>query len=324
VGDGPRGSSQLVPYEGGYLACVHERAKQEIVYTHRLARFNRELTQVVLGKPFVFEHYGIEFCCGLARAHGKWYFSYGLEDRAARLAIATDDAIWAFAPDAFWDGPVPTLPSPPPPPLSDGLAALLDRVSSPPVSTLPGWCTEQKARRLAQLVVEGKPQTCVELGVFGGRSLVPIGLALQYNGKGHVTGVDPYTNAAALEGTNDAANNLWWLRVQLEEIHEAALVGVASAGLRGMVEIVKAKSLDVVGRYEDGSIDLLHQDSNHSEEVSVAEVRAWLPKVRPGGWWVFDDSDWPSTQAAQFLLKEAGCEKVEDHRHWAIYRKAQS
>ena len=86
--------------------------------------------------------------------------------------------------------------------------------------------------------------------------------------------------------------------------------------------IVRARSHDVVNTYADESIDLLHQDSNHSEEVSVAEVRAWLPKLKPGGWWISDDTDWPTMRVAQWLLREGGCERVEDHTQWAIYRKA--
>ena len=324
VGDGPRGSSQLIPYEGGYIACIHERPTNDIIYYHRLVRFNADLTICVVGKQFVFEHFGIEFCCGLAHWNGKWIFSYGYEDKACRLAICEDDAIWAFTPEPTWDvikSESQTAPILPDPSKIPGLETVLCRASTPPIQSLPGWCTEQKARRLVELIVNEKPKVCVELGVFGGRSLLPIALALQFNGEGHIDGFDPYTKEAALEGMNDAANTTYWSRMPYAEIHKTAVNALTIEGVQDFAKITKVKSCDVVNTYADGTIDFLHQDSNHSEEISVSEVRAWLPKLRTGGLWVFDDTDWVTTQTAQFLLREAGCIKVEDYRHWAVYRK---
>ena len=159
--------------------------------------------------------------------------------------------------------------------------------------------------------------------MFGGRSLLPIALALQVNGRGLVWGYDPYTKEAALEGSHDNpdAHNSYWARMPYAEIHKGALSAIESEGLTAFCKIGPVKSSAVVDTYADGHIDFLHQDSNHSEDISVSEVRAWLPKLKVGGLWVFDDSDWPTTQAAQFLLREAGCVKEEDHRHWAVYRK---
>jgi predicted O-methyltransferase YrrM len=295
-----------------------------VEYYHRLVRFNADLSKCVVGKQFVFEHFGIEFCCGLAHWKGKWVFSYGYEDKACRLALCDEDAIWAYVPDATWD--VVKLHSEPPPALPEpavnlSLEKCITRASSPPVNSLPGWCTDQKARRLVELIAKEKPKTCVELGVFGGRSLLPIALALQFNGYGYVVGYDPYTKEAALEHMKEPENIMYWTRMPYAEIHRIAAKALETEGVSTFGRIEVAKSASVVGNYEDNSIDFMHQDSNHSEEISTAEVRAWLPKVKQGGLWVFDDTDWITTQTAQFLLREAGCVKEEDHRHWAVFRK---
>jgi len=327
-GDGLRGSSQLVPYEGGYLAVVHERATAAIHYHHRFVRFDESLTRMSVGKPFVFEHEGIEFCCGLARWMGKWVLSYGLDDHNAKLAVCDDDTVWGWTPDAPWmldeqaERSPDTLPAAPVAVSGDAaLDALMLKVTTPPVQSLPGWCTPEKARRLVELVLAERPINCVELGVFGGRSFIPIALALKHNGCGFIDGIDPYTVDAANEGLNDRANVEYWSRMPMQEIGKGAQKAIEEFGVEGVATLTWKRSHDVVADYADGSLDLLHQDSNHSEEVSVAEVRAWLPKLRAGGWWVFDDSDWATTQAAQFLLRENGCVKVEDRRYWAIYRK---
>jgi len=36
--------------------------------------------------------------------------------------------------------------------------------------------------------------------------------------------------------------------------------------------------------YEDGSLDFVWIDGDHSEEAVRADINAWLPKVRNGGW----------------------------------------
>ena len=42
----------------------------------------------------------------------------------------------------------------------------------------------------------------------------------------------------------------------------------------------------------EGRISLLHIDGNHAYESVAADAEAWVPKVKPGGWIVFDDYVW--------------------------------
>ena len=65
--------------------------------------------------------------------------------------------------------------------------------------TIQGWCTIEKAAKLIELIVSNKLETCVEIGVFGGSSLVPQAMAIRYNGGGLVYGIDPWENNSALE-----------------------------------------------------------------------------------------------------------------------------
>jgi hypothetical protein len=185
-----------------------------------------------------------------------------------------------------------------------------------------GWCTIEKAHRLAALARD--QDLCVELGVFGGRSLAAIALGVR-DGRsefGRVDGIDPFTPTAALEGKNDPENDKWWgQRVDYEAVARSAQEALYRLDLVGYARLIRMRSVDVVGFYGDGTIDLLHQDSNHSEEVSCNEVELWAPKVRAGGYWVADDADWPTTQKAQADLIRLGFETVEDHKNWKVYRK---
>ena len=49
---------------------------------------------------------------------------------------------------------------------------------------LEGWCTDNKASILIDLILESKPTIIVEIGVFGGKSLVPMAFALKENNWG--------------------------------------------------------------------------------------------------------------------------------------------
>jgi hypothetical protein len=191
--------------------------------------------------------------------------------------------------------------------------------------TLPGWMSVEKGRRIIELVTAAKAKRCVELGVFGGRSLVCLAFGLQILGSGRADGIDPFIAAAALEGSNDPANDEWWSNLDYDAVERAAQEALIRLNLTpNYAQIIRARSREVVGLYEDGSIDVLHQDSNHSEEVSSEEVALWTPKISPGGYWIFDDADWPSTQRAQRELVEFGFTEFEDHGGWKVYKNDKS
>lgn len=184
---------------------------------------------------------------------------------------------------------------------------------------LPGWCTPEKGKRLAELARGAG--LCVELGVFGGRSLVAIALTLRIQGYGRADGIDPYTPTAALEGANDPANDDWWSRLDYEAIARAAQEVLYRLELVQCTRLIRMTSCEVFGFYKDGTIDLLHQDSNHSEEITCEEVTCWAPKIRSGGHWIFDDTNWPTTQKAQKRLLELGFVELENHESWKVYKK---
>ncbi len=201
-----------------------------------------------------------------------------------------------------------------------------------PNGGMHGWCTQDKGRRLARLVIETGASLAVESGVFGGMSLIALGYGARASGRlCRVIGIDPYTAEAALEGESAKENVDWWRDLgtrpskpgipNLEGIMVAALYAIKLNGLTEFVELRRAKSLDEVSGFADGSIGVFHQDSNHSELVSCAEVEAFVPKLASNGAWVFDDTDWETTHKAQVMLIDRGFERVEDYSKWAIFKR---
>lgn len=183
-----------------------------------------------------------------------------------------------------------------------------------------GWCTLEKALAMCQLVVEQRPKLCVELGAFAGRSLVATGLGLRLNGEGLAYGIDPWTNDAAIEGTHNPEDAAWWGNVDMGWIHGCCLEAILHFGVARHVRLLACKSAEATGMFRRESIDMLHIDSNHSEEISCAEVTHWMPKVKPGGFVWFDDTDWPTTQRAQAMMDRL-CYRVKDVGTCRLYQK---
>lgn len=177
------------------------------------------------------------------------------------------------------------------------------------VPKLHGWCTVEKASHLYNLVLEHEAPLCVELGVFAGRSLVAIALGAKAK-NGTAVGIDAWSKEACEQGVNDIANTEWWNNIDYDFFYNYTTKVMSDAGVSATTSLIRSKSSDVSNYYTSNSISVLHQDSNHSEEVTVEEVNLWYDKLKIGGYWIFDDTDWPTTQTAQGLLLEKGYELI--------------
>ncbi len=187
------------------------------------------------------------------------------------------------------------------------------------VPKMEGWCSEEKAIAMAELVLESFPKVVVEIGVFGGRSLVPQAMALREMGTGVVYGIDPWQVEAATEGDNGEENNKWWKEnMKLNDIHQLCMTEIWKHKLDPHCIVIRACSQHCVGLFR--KIDILHIDGNHSELTSCRDVQLYGPKVRKGGFIWFDDTDWSTTKAAVKLMEEMA-DKIREVGACSLYRK---
>lgn len=187
--------------------------------------------------------------------------------------------------------------------------------------TLEGWCTKEKAMIIYNVILSIEKPVCVELGVFAGRSLVAIAKAAKRK-NGHVYGIDAWSNDASMYGNNREENNIWWSNIDYEYFYNYTKDVLLKGNVADICDILRNKSNDVVEQFEDNSIDFLHQDGNHSEECTTEEVKKWCSKVKVGGYWAFDDSDWPTTKKAQELLVSKGYSLLsENDGKWQLYKR---
>jgi hypothetical protein len=189
------------------------------------------------------------------------------------------------------------------------------------IPPLHGWTSVDKGARLAELVVLARSPLSVELGVFGGRGTIALAIGHEALGAGEVLAIDPWERAASLEGVNAPENDAWWGALDHEAIYRSFVDALGATGTARWCRVLRERSSDAVRRVADGSVAVLHQDSNHAEAISCAEVEQWTPKLARDGYWIADDTDWATTQRAQARLGELGFEVVEDHVQWKVYRR---
>lgn len=189
------------------------------------------------------------------------------------------------------------------------------------VETLPGWCTQEKAELLYNSVGRINSQISIELGVFGGRSLIPMALAHKQKGSGFAIGFDAYKGKVCAEGTNAEANNAWWMRQNMMEIYHNCIEAIEAHELGDFCSVVRMRSQDAGLLIKDNCVDILHQDSNHNWETILAEVILWIPKVKVGGLWIADDVLWTEAKDAYDKLPEYGLELINDFVDWRVYKK---
>lgn len=171
------------------------------------------------------------------------------------------------------------------------------------VPTMEGWCSVEKAFALASVVIAMRPAISVEIGVFAGRSAIPIALAHKYVGHGKLIAIDPWSTEAATEGYSKEHKE-WWSKQPLDKIKGQFLNSVATLGLTDFVD-VRPCSSDAVNR--PPPIGLLHVDGQHSMQA-LRDVQRFAPCCPPGSFCFMDDVSWEGggPRAGVTFLKEHG------------------
>jgi cephalosporin hydroxylase len=141
----------------------------------------------------------------------------------------------------------------------------------------------------------------IEVGTYLGRSLCSLAEVVKLSGKSFtLIGVDTcrgsgpegparkdYHVAAVTRGRGTFAGAL----------HK----NILDCGYADSISLIIADSLVASRLFADGSFDWVHLDARHDYASVIADIRAWLPKVKIGGWLSGDDYDelkWPEVVSA--------------------------
>jgi hypothetical protein len=118
----------------------------------------------------------------------------------------------------------------------------------------------------------------VELGCWKGHSLRHLARRLQARSEPvSIYGVDlwdtSYLKENAPEVDGEADDFLF-------KMYDKNLV---EAGVRAFVRDIRECSWEAASRFDDGAVDFVFVDADHAYESVIRDIRAWLPKLRPGG-----------------------------------------
>jgi len=199
----------------------------------------------------------------------------------------------------------------------------LKRHISHELKTLHGWCSEEKALNFIDLVLEVKPAVCVDIGAFGGKSVLPVASALKFLDKGVVIAIDPWDKIEALkhfEPTDDPRHLEWWGKVDFNSIYRGFAQMLQRNNLGKYCKVMKMTSEKAAPYIE--TIDILYLDGNHAEKMVTQDVQLYLPKIRSGGYIWLNDSTWTAMQPAIELLMES-CDviKLIDNGNCILFKK---
>ena len=141
--------------------------------------------------------------------------------------------------------------------------------------TVEGWMTESE---LAFLYAIGSKMAdgaqVVEVGSWQGRSTVAICEALRKKSGVLMSAVDTFQGDPHIEQL-EAAKSL-----EEDGVYKAFCANTAAYPF---LKIVRATSLEAVGRFADGSLDWVFIDAFHEYDAVTADILAWYPKLKPGG-----------------------------------------
>ena len=180
---------------------------------------------------------------------------------------------------------------------------------------IEGWFTWRDGQEEAvQHFPEG---SCfVEVGSYLGRSLCSLAEVVHQSGKKiELVGVDTCRGSGP-EGP------------QRKDYHGAAVAvgrgtfagtlhrNIIQCGYADSITLIVRDSVAAAGLFPNKSVDWVHLDARHDGAGVTADIRAWLPKIKLGGWLSGDDYNelkWPELVATvNTLLPEA--------KSWSTYQ----
>lgn len=200
----------------------------------------------------------------------------------------------------------------------------LNEAISHAISTLEGWCTLRKARMLCDVIKSNDCRTVMEVGIYGGRSLIPMALTMKHLGRGTVIGIDPWSNGEAAKAASDAKDTKWWTSVDLDHIKRCYFAALFKFDVISFVKTLEITSAQAMAALAGHRFDLVHVDGGHSEQQAYGDVNAWSTFLSETGILVLDDINWETVgKARSWVLERFGVidEVREEGGSFGIYRK---
>lgn len=91
--------------------------------------------------------------------------------------------------------------------------------------------------------------------------------------------------------------------------------------LRGIITPIKMLSVEAAKLYDDGSLDFVFIDADHTKEGIAGDLKSWYPKIKVGGVLAGHDYDYPQITEALKSFFEGKRYEVIPPNTWVHYKK---
>lgn len=170
-----------------------------------------------------------------------------------------------------------------------------------------GWATIEKQYALGAAIATLRPNISMELGIWGGKSFLPMALAHRSVGNGVAIGIDPWLPSHSVAGQVKEHSD-WWGKADHESVFNEFTSLWTGFGLKDWSQVHRMTS----DRYNPTEpIGVLSIDGNHGDQV-LKDVERYAPKVYVGGLIFMDDLTWPlgNVTKATSLLESMGFKEL--------------
>ena len=176
-----------------------------------------------------------------------------------------------------------------------------------------------KQQIIAQLIVDNDLRTMVEIGVWRGRTLIPMAIATGLIG-GRTFGIDPYTaknmaeeelSPQIYETLNEAIP-----KIDFDGVYQELQSHLSEFPNCTLIRKPAIEAADEIPSVIDG----IHIDGNHDQAFVESDIKTYLPKVKPMGLIIMDDIDFPGVLASLHLF-DGVATKVYDGGTWGVWQK---
>jgi len=159
-------------------------------------------------------------------------------------------------------------------------------------SDIPGWASFAKLYVDIVRAAPAQGAHFVEIGSWQGRSAALMAVEIINSGK-QITFdcVDPWS-----DGGPDLKHKIDKANVGPDWLYEQFLKNTKPVA--HMINARRMKSLEAAPTYQDASLDFVMIDGSHQYDDVRADIVAWLPKIKPGGYISGDDYNWSGVQQA--------------------------
>jgi predicted O-methyltransferase YrrM len=160
-----------------------------------------------------------------------------------------------------------------------------------------GWHSPEESAFYNRLVQKLDHGTIVEVGVYGGASLLGVIDSCIQTGS-HIYGIDPWEKVESANGMKMSDIQKRTYRDKIKSIRISLENIIKAEHYDEYITLIHELSESASQQFDDASVDVIFIDGDHSYDAVYNDLSVWLPKLKTHGTIWGDDFGWQSVQSA--------------------------